>query len=151
MKRLLLDTNLLVLWLVGNLDPSRIGRRRLEAFQSEHLLRLNDIVNGFRFHVSTPNILTETSNLIGSGEQQLCRGAAVALARYVEVLDEVYVPSADTLAAPYYIRLGLTDAALAHLAARGDYVLTADGPLYGMLVGHGIYADNFWHHVEITR
>ena len=151
MKRLLLDTNLLVLWIVGNLDPSRIGRRRLEFFEQPHLLRLNEIVAGFSHHVSTPNILTETSNLIGAGDQQLAHGAATALGLYIESLTEIYVPSIDTLVEPFYVRLGLADASLAHLAARVDHVLTVDGPLYGLLTGHDIAVDNFWHHVAITK
>jgi hypothetical protein len=150
-KRLLLDTNLLVLWIVGNLDPARIGRRRLEAFEGAHLSRLNDICADFSHHVSTPNILTETSNLIGSGKQQLCRGGCDVLAEYIATLDEIYVPSVDTLKAPFFAHLGLADASLAVLARRGDHVLTADGPLYGMLMGHGIMVETFWHRVEVTR
>lgn len=148
MTRLLLDANLLVLWIVGNLDPSRVGARRLEAFEPEHLSVLNGITSGFPHHVSTPNVLTETSNLIGAGHQQLCRGACDALGKYIEFLDEVYVPSVETLCDPFFGKLGLADAGLAMLARNGDFVLTADGPLYGMMNGHGVKVANFWHKVS---
>jgi len=150
-KRVVLDTNLLVLWIVGNLDRTKIGSRRLAEFESAHLDDLNQFANSFRAHVSTPNILTEASNHIGSGKQQLCRGSCDALAKYINLLEEIYVPSVDTLSEPFFAKLGLADAALAMLARRGDVVLTADGPLYGMLCGYGIEVINFWHHVQLTK
>ncbi|WP_132544443.1 hypothetical protein [Rhodovulum euryhalinum] len=151
MKRLLLDTNLLVFWIVGNLDGSRIGGRRLEAFEPQHLGRLNEIVRQFHRHVSTPNILTEASNLIGSGKQQLCPGGAEALGAYIRSLDEVFVPSVETLSEPFYAHLGLADAGVICLGRRGDFVLTGDGPLYGMMVGHGVPVQNFWHGVNFEE
>ena len=93
MKRILLDTNPLVLWIVGNLDSSRIGARRLEAFEYDHLTILNEIEERLNKHVSTPNILTEASDLIGSGHQQLCKNGAKALGLFIEQLDEIYIPS----------------------------------------------------------
>jgi len=151
LKRLVLDTNLLILWIVGNLGPARIGGRRLEAFEIAHLEWLNQFTGQFQGYVSTPNILTEASNLIGSGNQQLCKGACDALAEYISVLDEVYVPSASMLAEPYFAKLGLADASLVALSRRGDHVLTADGPLYGLFTGYGVRIHNFLHEVQITR
>ena len=145
MKRIFLDTNLLVLWIAGNLDSSRIGNRRLKEFESDHLTILNDIVKQYKKHVSTPNILTEASNLIGSGRQELCKNGANALGIYIEFLDEIYVPSKEILSQPFYQSLGLADSSLIELAKNGDYVITADGQLYGRMAHLRVDVDNFWH------
>lgn len=89
MARLLLDTNQLVLWIVGNLDSKRLRGRRLEPFGAGELKRLNEIVRPFRGHVSTPNTRTEASNLIGAGQQQLCAGACDKLGDYIRSRDEI--------------------------------------------------------------
>ncbi len=149
MKRLVIDTNLLVLLVVGTVDRSKIGRRRLEPFNASHLFTLIDFAKQFRSHVSTPNILTEASNLIGSGRQQLAVGAADALAAYIQNLEEVYVPSKECAVTRYYQNLGLADAGLGILSRRGDVVLTQDGPMYGMLLNDGLDIRNFWHMVEL--
>lgn len=148
MKRLVLDANLLVLLIVGNLDRSKIGARRLESFEERHLVVLNEIFRQHTYHVSTPNVLTEASNLLGSGGQQLCKGACSALGDFIASLEEIFVPSIDTLSQPFYQKLGLADAALAVLSQNGDLVLTADGPMYGMMVGYDIPVENFWHRVS---
>ncbi|WP_156026858.1 hypothetical protein [Sulfitobacter mediterraneus] len=136
-------------WIVGNLDPSKVGARRLEAFDLDHLEVLNEIVGRFEHHVSTLNVLTEASNLIGAGRQQLCKGAANRLGRYIEYLEEIYVPSSDTLSKPFYSSLGLADAGLAAISRNGDIVLTADGPLYGAMSGRGVKIENFWHYAVL--
>ena len=153
MTRLVLDTNVLLLFIVGNLvGKSRIRTtRRLEIYESNHLTILNNFASQFKKHVSTPNILTEASNLIGSGDQQLCDGGAQALEDYVKVLDEIYEPSKKLLSPPFFRSLGLADASLIHLAKKGDCVVTVDGQLYGMMVGHGIKVVNFLHHVAFTE
>ena len=143
----------MILFIVGNLvGKSRIRTtRRLESYESDHLTILNNFASQFKKHVSTPNILTEASNLIGSGAQQLCDGGAQALEDYVKVLDEIYEPSKKLLSPPFFQSLGLADASLIHLAKKGDCVVTVDGRLYGMMAGHGIKVTNFWHHIKFTQ
>jgi len=145
LKRLVLDTNLLVLFIVGNADIRRVGARRTEAFTAEHFNKLNEIAGSHKAHVSTPNVLTEASNLIGAADQELAKGAARLLAEYISRLDEIYEPSSKLIRGPLYARHGLADASLAVLAVNGDRVLTADGPLYGIMSGHGILVENFTH------
>lgn len=69
-KGAVIDTNLFVLFLVGTLDPGKIGtHRRLQSFLREDFTILSAIIRRFKKIYSTPNIMTEISNLIGSGRQ----------------------------------------------------------------------------------
>ncbi|MCY7357876.1 MAG: hypothetical protein LH609_10485 [Rudanella sp.] len=61
---LLLDTNLLVLLVIGQYDPKRInGHKRLQSYTSEDYDLLLGFMSLFRTFATTPNILTEVSNL----------------------------------------------------------------------------------------
>ena len=145
MARLVLDTNLLVLLIVGSADIGKVGGRRLQQFTKKHFRTLLEIAKRHEVHVSTPNILTEASNLLGAGQQELASGAAALLASYIAGLEEIYEPSRLLLNGKIYEKHGLADASFAALALKGERGLTVDGPLYGMMVGYGIPVENFTH------
>ena len=112
MKSVLIDTNTLVLWIVGNLEPNRLGGKRLKEFDLDDLQRLTALLSGFKKHVTLPNVLTEVSNLLGSGKQELVPGGAAALADYCLLAEEIYEASRGVVEHPEYTRVGLTDAAI---------------------------------------
>ena len=143
---MLLDSNLLVLFLVGNGSPSRVGhQRRLKQYDLDDLTRLNDIVEYFQRHVSLPNVLTEASNLIGSGKQEIAPGAASALATYCREIHEIYADSSNVVDLPQYQQLGLTDSAVLWISSNKITVLTDDHDLYGHVNGRGCKAINLYH------
>lgn len=91
-KALLLDTNLLLLYLVGGKDPQLIdGARRLNAYTEEDFDLLYEFIesNGFLQLVSTPHILTEVSNLVGVEREVLKRLGREALREYVRSCNEI--------------------------------------------------------------
>lgn len=83
--------------------------------------------------------------MLGSGQQELARGASARLAHYIARLDEIYEPSRLLLNSEIYAKHGLADASFAALAFKGERGLTVDGPLYGMMTGYGIPVENFTH------
>lgn len=145
MRALLLDTNVLLLYLIGNADASRVGGKRLQDFDLQDLERLNRFVTKRTRFVTLPNILTETSNLIGSGKQELMVGGSLLLAHFCSQVDEVYVESADAAALPLYQRLGLTDAAIWKMSNSAVKVLTCDNELHGLLIAKRIDVVNLRH------
>lgn len=145
MKSLLLDTNVLLLYLIGNADVSRVGGKRLQDFDLQDLQRLNRFVTKRTRFVTLPNILSEASNLIGSGKQELMAGGSLLLAHFCSKVDEVYVESAVAAVLPVYQRLGLTDAAIWKMADSGVKVLTCDNELHGLLRSKGIDVVNLRH------
>lgn len=66
-RGVLIDTNLLVLLLVGTYDRNRVERtkRIRDRFRAEDFDILTAVLNQFETQVTTPHILTETSNLLG--------------------------------------------------------------------------------------
>ena len=144
--RLLLDTNMLLLFLVGNLRADLVGKqRKLRAYDLADLGNLMAYVNAARRHVTLPNITTEVSNHIGSGQQVICSGAPEALAQYCADVAEEYVPSRNLVAHPRYFQLGLTDVAVFLASDPSVTILTADYKLFGVLQTAGANAVNIRH------
>lgn len=142
-RKAILDTNLLLLWLVGQTDQSLLKSfKRVDTFSSSDVRRLKAIILPFRQLVTTPHILSETSNFI---EQAPPWRRAALLAQFtVFVLNvaEVYQPAKSLVARGEFNALGITDTALAVLSA-DSVVVTVDHRLAGKIEALGGNALNF--------
>ena len=84
MKRIILDTNLLLLLVVGLTDPALIGKhKRTRSFEVTDYDLLVNVLSGYNEIVVTPHILTETSNLLS---QTAALSAEVLRAKLSELL-----------------------------------------------------------------
>lgn len=148
MKRvpLLIDTNLLVLFVVGAAGKEYIAKhKKLTAFTVEDYEMLLRIVSRASEVLVTPNTLTETSNLAAYiGEP--ARSKVLEVLRTVSKnSQERYVPSSSAAQRSEFIRLGLADAALLEVATKNVTLLTTDFDLYNAAMANGIKALNFNH------
>ena len=147
-RNLLLDTNLLLLYLIGGKDPKLLeSARRLNAYIEEDFYLLVDFieVNGFSQLVSTPHILTEASNLIGLERDSLRTLGRDAIKEYVQHCNEISHDACMLVDEPEFTRLGLTDVAIRLASRLPAFVLTADLPLYLHLSNGGVEVENFNH------
>ncbi len=143
---LLIDTNLLVLFVVGTAAKEYIAKhKKLTAFTVEDYDMLVKIVAGASEVLVTPNTLTETSNLAAYiGEP--ARSKVLDVLRAVSTTSqELYVPSSTAAHRREFIRLGLADAALLEVAAKNVTLLTTDFDLYNAALTQGAKALNFNH------
>ena len=143
--KLLLDTNVLLLFLIGLLRPDRVGGRRLDRFILDDFYRVADWADEVSAHVSLPNILTEASNLLGDAKQELVDGGRTALAKYIATLDEIYVPSRRIAGGSEFIDFGLTDAAILYIANNRIRVVSVDHHLCNRLSLKGVDVRNPFH------
>ena len=112
-RDLLVDTNLLLLGVVGNFDRRLIGQKRLDLFTVEDLELLNQFILLAKRLITTPGILTETSNFAAQlidekRRTELFQRFGFAITGF----DERYERSAVICEQPVFLRLGLTDAAI---------------------------------------
>ena len=98
----------------------------------------------FRQVVTTPNILTEVSNLSSAISENYIGAYFRSFATTVALLEEEYVPSSRAMQ-NQFAKFGLTDAAIAEIAAKKYLVLTDDFRLSQSLQAAGIDALNFNH------
>jgi len=141
------DANLLILLVVGSVDPRIIAKhRRLDEFTADDYDFLLVVLNEVRHIFVTPNTLTEASNLLRQhGEPERSR-LMDRLAYLIEESDEVVVASAEAAANPHFGQLGLTDAALLESIGPQTPLLTVDHDLYVAALATGTdTAVNFLH------
>ncbi len=127
-KGVLIDTNLLLLYVIGSFDLSIIATQRFkrtDRFTVEDFDLLQRLVSYCGKAVTTTHVLTEVSNLAGQlpGKTKLdCFGSfEPSLLGFEEVAMES-VPLLSNKSFPY---LGLTDTALASVASE-FLIVTAD-------------------------
>lgn len=146
-RGILIDSNLLILYFVGEFSPERIAtHRRTKKFDIGDYLFVKAIVESFAKKVTTPNILTEVSNLAGDIPDGL-RGDFFRLMRqHFELLDETHLPSKNAVASVIFPRFGLTDAVITEVANQRYLVLTDDFPLANYLGSINADVINYNHH-----
>ena len=145
-RRLILDTNLLLLLLVGSTSKEYISKhRRLGAYsEKEYELLIKILPHESNIFV-TPNILTETSNLIGYIAEPARTKIFNFFSEYIESANERYCESRQAITRKEFIRLGLTDSVLLHEMTDSFILLTADLDLYLAAINEGYEAVNFNH------
>ena len=146
-KGLLLDSNLLLLLLVGSFNSELIGnfkRTRASGFTVKDFELLKSIISRFEKILTTPHILTEVSNLStfsGMMQTDYFKHFGFCILNF----DEKAVPSMEFCQKDNFSKFGITDAAISHLARNHYLVLTADFPLSNYLQSNKIDAINFNH------
>lgn len=143
---LLIDTNLLVLLVVGFASPSFIeGHRRTRAYTLDDFRLLRDLVAREEIVRTTPHVLAETSNLARQFAEPGRARISAVLAGLIGSSIEVHLPAQQVVQDPDFTKLGLTDAAVL-LAQDGETtLLTDDLDLYVASVTRGLKAVNFSH------
>lgn len=143
---LLLDSNLLVLLVVGLASSELIGRhKRLKAYSASDFQLLSTYLSMASAVMLTPNTLTETSNLVRNIEKPAKTRIGLVLNSFVLNAGETYVAGAAAVARPEFFRLGLTDSALLAPEFSELTLLTADLQLYLAALRAGRSAINFNH------
>jgi predicted nucleic acid-binding protein len=144
--RLLVDTNLLVLWVVGTVNRNRVETfkrtRRYTKTDYDLLLR---VLARFRPLYTVHHVLAEVSNLtdLPGVERQRARRF---LRETISTLTEVEMPSLRAAEDVLYPKLGLVDAAIGAVArAHNCTVLTDDLDLYLLLSHEKVKVINFTH------
>ena len=132
-RKCVIDSNLLVLYIAGRVDLEIIDKhKRLKEFQkSDHEL-LEQHLSRFTGIMVTPNVLTETSNLLGyHGESERTR-LFQYLRDVISNSTELLVESVAASAVEEFPRFGLCDSVMLTIASPDQQVLTMDRPLHGL-------------------
>ncbi len=156
-KDLLIDSNLLVLLVVGLVRPESVGGKRLEKYTLPHFETLCQTIVSAGRVILTPHVLAETSNLVKMalyGEPQREALAVLMLdelpfgdenSRQAKVVMERHVPKIS-LSLEIVNRPGIADAGLLSAAMTERHVLvTDDADLYWGALSQGSAAENFNH------
>ena len=145
-RGLLVDTNLLLLYIVGKYDPERIPKfKRTMSFTIEEFELLSRFLDLFEKLVTTPNVMTEVSNHLRQLPEYLRSSFFNDFAARLPSFEEHYRSSAVLASSPVFSRFGLTDCAIVDLVKESHLVLTDDFPLAGYLQSQQIDVIKFNH------
>jgi hypothetical protein len=147
---ILIDANLLLLLFIGLYDRRRIvSFGRTQGYTTQDFDSLVEIINFFGKVVTTPNILTEVSNLSGKLHEKEKAAYFTDFADQVSRFDEEYAASNHLCSLSHFTKFGLTDAGI--INAAGKYlVLTDDFKLSSYLESESIDVINFNHIREVN-
>lgn len=141
---LLIDTNIMLLYVVGLVNRERIPRfKRTQQFIPEDFDLLSQIVAFFQTIVTTPNILTEVNsfvNQLGEPERSRCMSL---FGQAITNMQEEHQASTTLAIFPEFQRFGLTDCGIASAARDRYLVLTDDLRLAAHLQSQNIDTLNF--------
>lgn len=122
---LLIDTNLLLLLVVGLYDRRRIENfKRTSSYAQSDFQRIGWLHGQFQKLWTTPNILTEVDNLGRQLPKNEWPGFSVALKNLNLKITENHVKSAIAMERKSFVRLGLTDNVTLSIA--NSYLLISD-------------------------
>ena len=145
-KGVLVDTNLLVVLMVGKLSPAHLRNcRATKAFTEDDFWVLHRFVGLFGTLVTTPHILTEVSNLSGKLPDSLLRQFRDVFREVINELSEKPMAAEKVARDAQFPRFGLTDTAITMIAPKSYLVLTDDLTLYRNFEQTNVAAINFNH------
>ena len=149
---ILLDTNVLLLFLIAQFDPTYIGRKRLNAYTLEDAQLLSCFVGKFSRILTTSHILTETSNLAAQmltgqiKDEFFDRLFPLFCSAQEDAFHQCFIEVADVDKA-IFVRLGLTDAGVVAAINTNTkrLLLTDDLNLHLAAIGEGAPSIKFTH------
>lgn len=148
-KGVLVDTNLLLLLLVGSIGVKHLSEFKPTANRgftaSDHKL-LCWMIDQFPRILTTPHILTEVSNYADHFKGERRSLLIDEVARLSRQADEHYQKSQELVGRQGFREFGLTDTAIASIPAGRFLVLTVDFPLAAWLQKSGVDVVNFNHY-----
>jgi hypothetical protein len=141
-KGVFVDTNMLVLYIMGITDIRLVNKTVLGKNYTENDFNLvAKFIRYFDRKVTSPHILTETSDLIGEDNN-----FHTALKEYIKISTEKYELSLNLSENDYFFKFGLADSSIIYASTDSfkdsHLVFTADNNLYGYLTSLGVDAVN---------
>jgi hypothetical protein len=145
-RNLLVDSNLLVLFIVGSVRLSRITHfKRTSKYTVEDYFLLKDVMGQFGTFYTVAHVMSEVSNLTDLAGLERLIGREV-LKQFAHLALEPGIQSVTASRHQLFPELGLTDAAIATAARAHDcVVLTDDLPLYLRLSAVDVSVINYAH------
>src|ERR1700679_2257329 len=111
--KLILDTNLSILFVVGLTRRDYISKhKRLEAYDGTDFDIISGLIARSDGVIFTPNVLSETSNLVRYVREPVRSEVAITLGAIISKADERVIASRVAVQRREYVRLGLTDSVL---------------------------------------
>lgn len=155
MKRILIDSNALTLFVLGTVNQHYIGRhRRLSIYDEDDFGLLSLYISNCKEVVITPNIWTEVDNLCHDQIHGEDKTTYISLMQKIHTdwipgFVEEFVRTMDAVRMTEYSYIGLSDTVILKLSKDCDLLITADSQLSDLARAQGIQVLDL--KAEVTR
>ncbi|MFH1860532.1 MAG: PIN domain-containing protein [bacterium] len=145
-RGIVVDANLLLVYFLGSFNPQLIPQyKRTKSYTIEDFTVLYQLIKYFDRLVTTPNILTEVSNLSTALSEPIRTEYFKKFKDMVVTLSEEVILSNKSVENKYFEKYGLTDTVIIELCQEKYLVVTDDFPLSNLLNCLSIDVINFNH------
>jgi len=146
MRSVLLDTNLLVLLIIGLYDKKIIGtHKRTKSFTEEDFDLLINHIGGYEILWVTSHCIAEVSNLLKQTHEIQAKELLNYFSEFICDKRESHIPKEVVFKNNRFVRLGVSDTGIAIKSKRVDCVFTVDFDLYNEILKLGNKVINFNH------
>ncbi len=146
MRSVLLDTNLLLLLIVGLYNKNLISvHKRTNNFVPEDFDLLVESINGYEILWVTSHCLAEVSNLIMQTNERQAKELMDCFSGFVAKVKESHIPKEIIFENGISTRIGVADTGLIIKSKRVSCVFTVDLNLYIEISKRGYKVVNFNH------
>ena len=148
MPLVLVDTNLLLVLMVGRTDPRYLGSdKRTRDYDHADVSVIEALIGAYDGIATAPHLLSEASNLLRQIANPARDRIQGTLREFILACEEQAIASAAACLHDEYIALGLTDTVIltaCESSRTGDgriELLTADEPIYNRALSLGLPAE----------
>ncbi|MBS1493003.1 MAG: hypothetical protein JST55_05820 [Bacteroidetes bacterium] len=145
-KSVLLDTNLLFLYLTGLYDQSLIEKvsRLSNHFVNNDYFILKNSLKRYNNFITTPHILTETSNFLFQGNIKKFPGLLKRVVSTLQGFEQINQEKNQLINSKYFESFGITDTGIIEIAKqKKTMIFTIDSKLWGELRNLQLPYENF--------
>jgi rRNA-processing protein FCF1 len=135
----LIDTNSLIILLLGLIDPKLINtHRRTSIYEEQDFNDLLAFIGDFKKLVVLPNVWTEVDNLLNDFNRGHKERYVEEISNTIKTTTEKFLESKIATKSMSFFDLGLTDSLLLELSKECELLITSDSSLSDYAIAYGI-------------
>ena len=135
----LIDTNSLVILLVGLIDPKLINKhRRTSIYEEQDFIDLLEFIGDFKDLIVLPNVWTEVDNLLNNFNRDRKESYIIHITNTIKSTTEKFLESQSAVNNASFYDLGLTDSLLLEYSKVCKFLITSDSNLSDYAIANGI-------------
>lgn len=134
-----IDTNALILLVVGLIDKSLISsHKRTSIYESTDFENLALLIGDLDKVVTTPNVLTEVDNLLNNFQRGHRWSYFQIFRELISKSTEKFLESKQIIDSDAFFEIGLTDTGVLEICKECDFLITGDSKLADYASAFGI-------------
>ncbi|WP_248724564.1 hypothetical protein [Seonamhaeicola sp. ML3] len=135
----LIDTNSLIILLLGLIDPKLINKhKRTSIYEEQDFNDLLAFIGDFKKLVVLPNVWTEVDNLLNDFNRGHKERYVEEISNTIKTTTEKFLESKIATKSISFFDLGLTDSLLLELSKECELLITSDSSLSDYAIANGI-------------